>query len=124
VTVGVGQALALHLKALFGLDRLVQALGEAPPIHQTSGELVYDDHFAVGDDVVLVAFVDHVCAQRVVQIGQHVRVLRRVDALVCAHFGQHALDALDALIRQGDDLRAFLNRVVAVGLLGLDTGGA
>jgi hypothetical protein len=46
---------SLDEHALLGLDRLVQALGAAPALHDAAGELVDDLHLAVGDHVVLVA---------------------------------------------------------------------
>ena len=69
------------LDAFLGLDGLVQAFGVAPAVHQAAGELVDDDDLAVFDDVVLVAPVEHVGAQRVVQVGSHLEVLAVVEVL-------------------------------------------
>ena len=54
--------------AFLRLDRLVQAVGPAPARHQAAGELVDDDDLAVLHDVVLVAVVQRVRAQRRVQV--------------------------------------------------------
>ena len=56
---------AVHLHALLGLDRLVQAVGIAPPDHQAPGELVHDHGLAVLHDVVHVALHDGVRLERV-----------------------------------------------------------
>ena len=52
-----GERLVLFLDpdALFGLDRLVQALRPAPALEDAAGELVDDLHLAADDHVVLVA---------------------------------------------------------------------
>jgi hypothetical protein len=41
--------------ASLGLDGLVQTFGQAAALHHAAGELVDQHHFAVLDDVVLVA---------------------------------------------------------------------
>ena len=47
----------LDLYALLGLYGLVQAVRVAPAGHETPGEVVYDDHLAVPDHVLLVSTV-------------------------------------------------------------------
>ena len=49
-----GQGLVFHLNQdrFLGLERLVQALGIAPPLHHAAGELVDDDDLVVLDDVI------------------------------------------------------------------------
>jgi hypothetical protein len=60
-----GERLVFRLDATFlGLQRLVQAFGEAPARHHAAGELVDDDDLAVADDVVLVALEQLVRLQR------------------------------------------------------------
>ena len=49
---GESLGLALDLYAFFGFDRLMQTLVIASAVHQTAGELIYDDYLAVLDDVV------------------------------------------------------------------------
>ena len=72
----------LDLDAFLRLDGLVQALAVAATLHEAAGELVDDDDFAaVADDVVLVALVEGMCAQGVVQVGQHLEVLGLVEVL-------------------------------------------
>jgi hypothetical protein len=51
-----------------GLDRLVEPVGPAPPVHHAAGELVDDDDLAVLDDVVDVALEHDVGAQRLVEV--------------------------------------------------------
>jgi len=60
--------LALDRHAFLRLDRLVQAVGPAATGQGAAGELVDDDHFAITDDVVDVALVDGVRAQRGVEV--------------------------------------------------------
>ena len=58
----VGYALALDAHPLLRLHRLVQPVRPAAPVHQTPGELVHDDHFAVLDHVVMVPPVEEASA--------------------------------------------------------------
>ena len=53
---------------LLGLERLVQAVGIAPPLHHAPGELVDDDDLVVLDDVVGVAAEQLVRAQRLIDV--------------------------------------------------------
>ena len=109
---GQGQRLALDPHALFGLDGLVQALGEAPAVHQTAGELIDDDDFAVLDDVIAVELVKHVGAQGVVQVGGQLVVLSVVQALPRCQPHQR-LDACDAVLGERDDAILLIHLVIA-----------
>ena len=63
--------LLAHLHVLFGLERLVQALGVAATLHDAARELVDDLHLAVNDHVVDVAMEQELRLQRLLQvIGQ------------------------------------------------------
>ena len=61
---GEGLVLLLDVDPFLGLQRLVQAFGEAPALHHAAGELVDDDDLVVLDDVVAVALEQLVGAQR------------------------------------------------------------
>ena len=74
---GQGLVLGLDVGAFLGLDGLVQAFRQAPAVHHAAGELVDQDHLAGADDVVLVALVEHVGAQRLVDVVHHRDVGRR-----------------------------------------------
>ena len=52
------------LQLLLGLDRLVQSVLPLPAGHHTAGELVDDDHLAVDHDIVAVAEVGDLAAER------------------------------------------------------------
>src|SRR6185437_1118906 len=65
--------LALDVDALLGLDRLVQPFRPAPARHRAAGELVDDQHLALLDDVVDVAFVQRVRPQQLVHDVQPFR---------------------------------------------------
>ena len=103
-----GHALALDAQALLGLDRLVEALAPAPAGHLATGELVDDDDLAVLDDVVAVALVQGVGAQRLLEVaGQpRVGVVHVLDA-------EPALHLLDAFLGRGDGLVLEVDEVVA-----------
>ena len=73
---GVGDALLLDLDAFLGLDGLVQAVRPAAAVHQPAGEVVDDDHFAVLDDVLLVAVVEDVRLEGGVDVAREAEVLR------------------------------------------------
>jgi hypothetical protein len=99
---GPGVALLLDLHALLRLDRLVQAVGPAPALEGATGELVDDLHLAVLDDVFLVALVELLGAQGLLEL---VHVVHR-DQVVHVLDAEDALDLLDALL--GGDDRALL----------------
>ena len=87
---------------VLGLDRLVQAVGPLPADHQPAGELVDDDdrHLAVfgvaHHDVVLVALVEVVRLQRVVDQVRPLHVAGGVEALDAGEL----LGLADALVGQ------------------------
>ena len=110
-----GLVLALDLHLLLGLDRLVQAVGPAPPRHQAAGELVDDDDFAVLDHVVHVALEERVCAQGLVDVVQDVHVGRVPQVL----HAQELLDMRHAHLGQRGCLGLLVDDVVS-GLLQLD----
>ena len=60
--------LLLDAHALLGLDGLVQALRPAPALEDAAGELVDDLHLAVDDGVVLVALVERLGLQRLLEV--------------------------------------------------------
>src|SRR5581483_4771443 len=105
---GPGVVLLLDLHPLLGLDRLVQAVGPAATFEGAPGELVDDLHLAGLDDVVLVALVQLLGAQRLLQLVHQVG-LRQVVEVVDA---QLALDPLDALLGGGDRLLLLVDLVV------------
>ena len=114
--------LALHRHPLLGLDRLVQALGPAPPGHGAARELVDDHHLAVAHDVVHVALVERVRAQRRVEVVQELDVARVVEALALGQeprLGQQLLDLLVAGLGEVDLLELLVDGVVALALLAL-----
>jgi hypothetical protein len=95
--------LLLRRHALLRLDGLVETVTPAPSDHQTTGELIDDDDFDLAaalvlrDDVVLVALVDVVRAQRLLEVVRPIHVGRvRVEA---ADAGK-LFRALDALLGQ------------------------
>src|SRR3712207_3864308 len=87
--------LVLDLHALLGLDGLVHALVVAPARQHAAGELVDDEHLAVADDVLLVAVVELLGLQRVVEEADQRGVGRLVEVLDA----DLVLDELDALLR-------------------------
>ncbi len=86
--------LVLDRDVLLRLDRLVQAVGPAPPLHQAPGELIDDHHLAVLHHIVLVAVEQVVRTQRRVEVMHQVDVGRFVEARAR---GQHA-DAREDLL--------------------------
>jgi hypothetical protein len=114
---------ALDRHLLLGLDRLVQAVGPAPPGHQAPGEFVDDHHLAVLHHVMLVAVVKIVRAQRRGQVVHQVDVGGLVKAralrqqavaredllgLLVARLGDHDLVVLLVDIEVAGRLRAIL----------------
>ena len=100
--------LPLDAHALLGLDRLVQALRVAPPVHHSPGELVDDHHLALPHHVVAIALVDELRFQRgVEEAGQP-----GVFALEQVVDPQQALHPRDAGLGQRDGARLRLRREV------------
>ena len=107
------EVLLLDADAFLRLDRLVQALAPAAPFHDAAGELVDDLHLVVLDHVLDVAVVQRLRLERLHEMVDELRVLRRVEILD----PQRALDLGDALL--GDDDRLVLLVELEVGAGGL-----
>ena len=97
--------------AFLGLDRLVQPFAVPAADHHAAGELVDDDHFAVADDVILVAVEDGVRLERLFQVMRQFDISIVVDALARRNPGQ-LLDLVDALVGQRDALVLEIDFVV------------
>ena len=76
-----GLALTLDGYTLFCLNRLVQALGQAPPRHGPPGVLVDQHHLPVLHDVLDIAVEHDVRPQAGVHVVQQVEISGRVQAL-------------------------------------------
>ncbi len=72
------------LDALLGLDRLMQAVGPAPSLHGAAGELIDDDDLALAHDVLDIALVQRMRAQRRVQVMHEADIGGVVQALAVA----------------------------------------
>ena len=89
---GQGLALGLNRQAFFGLDGLVQALGQTTARHGAAGVFVDQQHLIVLHDVFNVTVEQLVRAQARVNVGQQAQVMRRVQAFAFgqqADFGEH-----------------------------------
>jgi len=51
---GQSQAFSLYTDVFLGFDRLVQPFRIPAAVHEPAGELVYDDHIAIGHHVIAV----------------------------------------------------------------------
>ncbi|MBV6418132.1 MAG: hypothetical protein CMLOHMNK_02925 [Steroidobacteraceae bacterium] len=100
--------LLAHAHAFLRLDRLVQAVRPAPARHGAAGELIDDDHLAAAHDVLDVAPVDRVRAQRRVEMVHQADVARVVEAVAFAQQArlQHVL--LDVLVAFLGDMHLLL----------------
>ena len=87
----------LDLDAFLGFDGLVDSLAPSATLEDSAGELVDDLHLALLHDVVLVAVVQHRCAQRHLQLVHQVAlhfVVQVLDTELLFHlfdsrFGGH-----------------------------------
>ena len=102
--------LALDRHAFLRLDGLVQSVGPPASRHQSSGEFVDDDHFAVLDDVVLVAVEQRMRAQRRVEMMDEPDVVGIVEARTRGDETGRAEQVFDVLV-------AFLGKQRLVRLL-------
>ena len=100
--------LAANLDAFFRFDGLVDAVGVAPAVHQAAGELVDDDHFAVLDDVLLIA------VEQVPGFERRVELMRQLDValIVQVRDAEHLLDLGDARLGDRNRVRLLVDRVV------------
>ena len=106
--------LLLDAHAFLRLDRLVQALAPAAAFHDAAGELVDDLHLVVLDHVLDVAVVERLGLQRLHEMVDELRVLRRIEVVD----PQRALDLRDALLGDGDRLVLLVVLEVGAGGLG------
>ena len=109
---GEGLVLLLDLHALLGLDRLMQALGPASALEDASGELVDDAHFAVLDDVLLVALEQFLGLERRLKLMHE--VLR--DLVVHVLHAERPFDRFDAGIGGSDRALLLVDVVMDVAL--------
>ena len=93
----------------------MEALAPAASFHDAAGELVDDLHLAVLDDVLDVAVEERLRLERLDEVVDELRVLRRVEVVD----PQRALDLLDAVLRDADGLELLVVLVVGADLLGV-----
>ena len=100
--------LAPYLDAFFGFDRLVDAVGVAPAVHQTAGKLVDDDHFAFFNDVLLIEM------KEIPRFECRVELMRQLDIALIVEIlnAQHLLDLGDARFHDRDGVRFLVDGVV------------
>ncbi len=107
-----GLVLLLDPNALLGLDRLVQPLGVAPALEHAAREFVDDLHLAARHDVLDVAVVVLLGAERVLEVVHE----RRVHVLVQVVEAERLLHLRDAGLGHGDRLLRLVDLVVVVAL--------
>ncbi len=102
--------LAANVQPFLRLDRLVDAVGVAPAVHQAAGELVDDDHLAVLDDVLLVL------VEQVPRLQRRVELVRQLEValVVQVRDAEHLLDLRDALLGDRDGVRLLVDGEVFV----------
>ena len=113
---GQGLVLGLDLHAFLGLDGLMQAFGPATPRHQTAGEFVDDDDFAVLHHVLLILVEQRMAAKGGVQVvhQQNIgRVVQRGAFRQQAMLGEDVFCALVTGFGQQHLMRLEIDGVVA-----------
>ena len=117
---GKSLVLLLDLHAFLGLDGLVHALVVAAAVQDATGELVDDQDLAVvADDVVLVALVELLGLDRVVEVADE----RGVDRLVEVVDAEPVLDPPDAALGDRDRALGVVDLVVALAVLAATASG-
>ena len=109
---GVGLVLLLDRDRFLGLDGLVQPLGVAPALQHPAGELVDDQDLAVAHDVLVVALVELLGPDGVLQVvdeGGVDRVVEVLDLEQLLHLG-------DPGLADGHGVLALVHLVVDVAL--------
>ncbi len=107
---GKGLVLVFDAHALFGLDRLVQALRVAPAGQNATGELVDDLDLAVLDDVLDVSLVELLGSDRLLEVVHHVHV----DVVVEVLDAEDLLNFCDALFTDRDRALLLVDLVVNI----------
>ena len=105
----------LDRHAFLGLDGLMQTFRPAAAAHQTAGEFVDDDDFAILHDVVLVLEEQRVRAQRRIDMMHQHDVAGIVQAAAFgqqAQFVQHGLDFFVPRLGQQHLARLFVDPVI------------
>ena len=102
--------LAANLDAFLRLDRLMDAVGVPAPVHEAAGELVNDDHFAILDDILLIAM------EEIPRLERRVELVRELDValLVKVCDAEHLLDFGDAGFRDRYRVGLLVDGVVLV----------
>ena len=110
--------LALDLHAFLGFNRLMQAVGPAPPRHHAPGKFVDDDDFPVFDDVF------HVLAIQRVRLDRRLDVMFQVPVLRVGNVSnaEQSLDLHPAFIGHRDVAVLFIDHEVAGKLRGFTRG--
>ncbi len=106
---GEGLVFFADLYAFFGFDGLVQSVGPAAARHQSAGEGVDDDDFAVLDDVVHVALVERMGLDGGFDVVLEVPVFSVGDVADA----EQLFDGLPALIGDADGAMFFVDDVIA-----------
>ena len=107
---GEGLVLLLDRHPFLGLQRLVQALGVAPPFHHPAGELVDDDDPALLDDVIGVAAEQLVRPERLIAVVDQGDVADVVEIALLQQprLAQQGFQLLDADLGEGDRAGLFV----------------
>ncbi len=122
-----GLVFLANLDALFGLDRLMQTVGPAAALHGAAGEFIDDDHFPLPHDVLDIALVQGMRAQRRIQVMHQTDIGGVVQALAIAQQAdlRHQLfDFLMTVLGQRRLFGLFIHRVIAGTVLSLLPGQA
>ena len=109
----------LNFNAFFGFNGLMQTVGPTASFHQTTGEFVNDNDFAVLNDIVLVFDKERMSTERCIQIVKQHDVRRRIKALAGrqqTHVDHDFFDFLVAGFRKLNGVLLFINPVVAFAL--------
>ena len=107
-----GQRLILvgDLHAFFGFDSLVQAVAPAASRHESPGEFIHDDDFALFHDIVDVPFVEGMGLERLDDVVDEIHMVGVVEVVNAEQF----LDPDVAVFGQRRGLRFFLDGVVVL----------
>ncbi len=88
--------LPFDLDAFLRLDRLVEPIRPAASCHDASSELVNDHDLAIAHNVLLVAMIERMSNQRLIEAMQDLHVRRIVEIAIT----EYLLSLLDAWLGQ------------------------
>ncbi len=107
---GEGSAFTFNGHAFFGFNGLVEALSKTAALHETSGEFVHDQNFAVFYEVVHVRFIYGLCSQGLFNVVDFFKAFFGVNIFYAEQF----FHLFNSFLSEHGAVLFFINIVVQI----------